>query len=232
MAKSNVSNPRISINKLAEFITVKAGRQREILRDQKYPTDFKGPYYREATEAISTCISSNLADMSGIHKTISILGQSNPDKIGTQRRINANLDALETFESMLDAVDLKGAAPSLGAPFPEKLVVQNVEISVRPEVMLRLEAKANVHIGALKLHFPRTFSLNEDASGYVSAILQRWCADCLPDDGVTSAPLCFVIDVGAKNVWPGVKATAKRMKDVEAYCQNIAALWPTIGPND
>jgi hypothetical protein len=40
--------------------------------------------------------------------------------------------------------------------------------------------------------------------------------------------MCCVIDVGSQTVYPGVKATTARMKDVEAICQNIAALWPTI----
>jgi hypothetical protein len=54
----------------------------------------------------------------------------------------------------------------------------------------------------------------------------------MADEGIVSGPLCNVIDIGAKKVWPGVKATAARLKDIEAYCQNIAALWPTIKPED
>ncbi len=60
MAKDK--GPRISVNKLAEYIGSKGRRQREILRDQKFPEDFKGMYYREASEAVSRCLASDLED--------------------------------------------------------------------------------------------------------------------------------------------------------------------------
>jgi hypothetical protein len=229
MAKAPSKAPRISVNKLCEFMTAKAARQRQILRDQKYPTDFKGIYYKEATQAIAVSVASNLENLTPVESAIKILGQLTPDKIGTQRRIAANLDALESFQLMLDAIDLKGADTRLGDQSPPRLTIHGVEISVRPEVVLTAIGKSNAPlVGALKLHFPRTFSLTEDSAGYVSAILQEWCKHHLADEGAVNGSMCPVIDVGSQTVYPGVKATTARMKDVEAICQNIAALWPTI----
>lgn len=229
MAKAPSKAPRISVNKLCEFMTAKAARQRQILRDQKYPTDFKGVYYKEATEAIAASVASNLESLKPVENAIKVLGQLTPDKIGTQRRIAANMDALESFQLMLDAVDLKGANTRLGDQSPPRLTIYGVEISVRPEVVLTAIGKSNAPlVGALKLHFPRTFSLTEDSAGYVSAILQEWCKHHLADEGAVNGSMCPVIDVGSHTVYPGVKATTARMKDVEAICQNIAALWPTI----
>lgn len=229
MAKAPSKAPRISVNKLCEFMTAKAARQRQILRDQKYPTDFKGVYYKEATEAIAASVASNLENLKPVENAIKVLGQLTPDKIGTQRRIAANMDALESFQLMLDAVDLKGANTRLGDQSPPRLTIYGVEISVRPEVVLTAIGKSNAPlVGALKLHFPRTFSLTEDSAGYVSAILQEWCKHHLADEGAVNGSMCPVIDVGSHTVYPGVKATTARMKDVEAICQNIAALWPTI----
>jgi len=158
MAKSPANQPHISVNKLAEFIDAKAARQRQILRDQKFPTDYKGMYYREAAETIATVIASNLENTSIIEKTIASLEQQNPDKIGTQRRIQSNIDALETFEAMLDDVDLKGAKPSLGVHNPPKLVIQNVEISIRPEIVLTGTGKNKQPlVGALAYRPARPF---------------------------------------------------------------------------
>lgn len=233
MPKQPDNAPRISLNKLAEFTAAKPQRQRQILRDQKYPTDFKGMYYKESSESISSFLASGSMDMAIIYNAISVLEQKSPQKVGTQRRINANIDALENFEAMLDIVDFSGVAVSLGEPFPEKLSIQNVSVSVRPEIILRAPGKNNTQlVGAVKLYFPKTFSLNSDSAGYISATLQEWCRTCLADEGVTAPHLCYVIEVGAQEVWPGVKATAQRMKDLAAYCQNIAALWPTIKAND
>jgi hypothetical protein len=232
MAKTPANNPHISVNKLAEFIDAKAARQRQILRDQKFPSEFKGMYHREAAEAIATCIASNLENTSVIEKTIASLDQQNPDKIGTQRRIQANIDALETFEAMLDDVDLKGATPTLGEHAPPKLIIQNVEISVRPEIILAGSGRGGrALVGAMKLHFPRTFPLG-DSAGYVSALLREYAASYLADDGEAHGPFCPVIDVGSKLMVPGVKSVIGRMNDIRAACRNIVALWPSITPDD
>ncbi len=231
MVKDNT--PRISVNKLAEYIVSKGGRQRQILRDQKFPTDYKGPYYKEASEPIGKVLADNLEDLTPISRAIAVLNQMQPEKIGTQRRINSNIDALESFESMLDKIDFQGATPSLGAHAPEKLKLQNVIISVRPEIILRGKGKANKKlIGGMKLHFPRTFRLNEDAAGYVSAIVQEYFKTHFSDDGEPYGPYCSVLDIGSQSVFAGVKSTAQRMKDVAAECRNIADLWPAIQPDE
>ncbi len=226
---TNNKSPRISVNKLAEFIGSKGARQRQILHDQKYPPDFKAVYYKEASEAVAKALASNLEDLSSISNATAILEQVTSDKIGTQRRITSNLDALETFNLMLDKIDSGGATFSLGEQFPQKLTYYGVDISVRPEVIARtIGKKGSQLVGAVKLHFPRTFCHDEESAGYVSAIVQEWCKVNLYNEGTTHGPLCTVIDVGSQTVYPGVKATTQRMKDVEAECQNIAALWTSI----
>jgi hypothetical protein len=227
MPKDN--GPRISVNKLAEYAESKGKRQRQILRDQKFP-EYKGMYYREAGEAVAKCLASSLDDTAILATTIHLLNQTTSTKTGTIRRINSNIDALEAFEGMLDAIDLKGGAPELGEHKPEKLIIQGVEISVRPEIVLRGAGKSGKKlVGALKVHFPKTYSLNTDAAGYVSALLQRYSEDHLTAVGeFVGADYCFVIDVGSKTVHKPVKSIAARLADIETDCQNIAALWPTI----
>jgi hypothetical protein len=233
MAKDLANKPRISVNKLAEFIDAKAARQRQILRDQKFPSEYKGMYYKEAVEAISTCIASNLENTSIIERTIATLDQQNPDKIGTQRRIQSNIDALETFEAMLDDVDLRGAEPKLGEHTSPKLTIQNVEISVRPEIILTGTGKAKQLLkGALKLHFPRTFPLGDSGASYVSTLLQEYAKAHLINNGEAHGPLCPVLDVGSKKIYAGTKSTLARMRDIQAACRNIAALWPSITAED
>ena len=221
--------PRISVNKLAEYHVVQGARQRGILRDQKF-SDFAGMYYAEAARTVSSCLASNLEDTSRIAQTIDNLEQQTPDKAGAMRRINSNIDALETFEAMLDDIDLKGATAELGAQRPDKLVMHGVNISVRPEIILRGTGKSGkTQVGALKVHFSRTFPLTDVSAGYVAAVLQRYVADKLiGGDEIVGPSYCFVIDIGSRTVHPSVKATAARLKGLESDCQNIAAIWPTI----
>jgi hypothetical protein len=225
------STPHISVNKLAEFNEAKGARQRQILRDQKYPDGFKGLFHREAAEAISLTLASHLEDLSPIERTINLLGQKRPAKVGSQRRIAANIDALESFNLLLDKIEarIKDVDLSLGEQFSSKrLQIHGVDVNVRPELIASRAGRAGPLCGAVKLHFPRTFPLTKETAGLVSAVAQEWCKRHMPDKGAVSGPLCFVIDIGSQEVYDGVSSTVARMKEVEADCQNIAALWPSI----
>ena len=223
------TQPRISVNKLSEYLVAKGARQRSILRNQKFP-NIAGMYYAEAANAVSACLASNLEDTSRIAQQIRVLEQQSPETAGAIRRVNSNIDALESFEALLDDIDLKGATAELGEQKPEKLVMHGVDISVRPEIILRGAGKSGKEqVGALKIHFSRTFPLTEVSGGYVAAVLQRYAEDKLIEgDEIVGPAYCFVIDIGSGTVHSSVKATARRLKDIESDCKNIAAIWPTI----
>ena len=140
MPKINKS-PRISVNKLGEYITSRATRQTKILRDQKFPPEYMTTYYREAEESISQFIATELQDFGIIERKISILEQIPSDNVYNNRRLSGNIEAIECFMNVMDKVDLGGASPTLG-PQTAMLTVSNVNVSVRPEIILtKIEQK-------------------------------------------------------------------------------------------
>lgn len=227
-----VNDPIISVNKLGEYIVSKGARQRALLRQRKFPNpDFKvGMFHREATEAIQMYLAGGGIDPRPIENALNSLDQKTPEKIGTIRRINSNIERLERFEEMLDDIDLKGADAEMGEISAEPMNICGVQISVRPEIILRgFAPKGQKLIGAIKLQLSASAKFDKDAAGYVSAAVQEYCRRFfVSNDEIVHAPYCQVVDVGNGIVHPGVKATAQRMKDIEAECQNIAALWQSI----
>lgn len=227
----SINDPRISVNKLAEYMVSKAARQRKLLRDRKYPDpDFQmGMYHKEASEAVAAYLVGDQLNTQNIDTQIQIIKQQNPGKIGTQRRLNSNIEAMERFLDMLDDFDFGDHVPSLGAHAPQKLTFHNVAVSVRPEIILRGNKKGKKIIGAVKLHFAKGFEMDEEAAGYVSAAVNEFCVRHVADDDETvSSELCQVFDIGSGTIFPGVKSTKRRLQDIEDTCQNIAAIWPTI----
>jgi len=133
-----VNQPELSVNKLAEYIVSKGARQRKLLRDRKYPDpEFQmGMFHREASEAVRRYIADGCVDAVPIENQIAILKQQSPDKIGTIRRVNANIDALERFLDMLDDLGIEGET-ELASHTAEKITIHGVRISVRPEIIVR-----------------------------------------------------------------------------------------------
>ena len=227
-----VSDPVLSVNKLAEYIISRAARQRALLHGRKYPNpEFSvGMFHHEATYAIQRYLADGAIDPSVLENALNTLNQKTPDKIGTIRRINSNIERLERFGVMLDDIDLRGAHAEAGPDVQASMSISGVKISVRPEIILHgTGPKGQSLVGAIKLQLSGSSRFDTEAAGYVSAVVQEFCKRTLVRNGeIVHAPFCQVIDVANGIVYPGVKATTQRMKDVEAECLNIAALWPTI----
>lgn len=226
-----LATPALSVNKLAEFMVKRSARQRQIVYDRKHPDpDFNmGNYHHEVRNAASEYLAGGALDPSIISTAIKDLRQLTPDKVGTARRINSNIDALESFGDMLDEINLDDYDVALGEHAPEKLTFHSVQISVRPEIILRRTVRGKECLGAIKLHFSKTFPHTEESAGYVSAVLQEFLSSCVAKgDEVVHPQSCLVIDTGSGKAYPGVKSTAKRMKDVAAACEHIKALWAVL----
>lgn len=227
----SINQPRISVNKLAEYMVSKAARQRKLLKDRKYPDpDFQmGMYHREASEAVARYLVSDQIGTDPLDNQIAIIKQQSPGAIGTQRRLNSNIEAMERFLGMLDDFDFGDAEPSHGEHAPPKLTFHGVEVSVRPEIILRGTVKGKAVVGGAKLHFTKGFEMTDETAGYVSAAVQEYCRRHLAKDDETVNPAyCQVFDIGGGKVFPGVKSTKARLKDIEDTCQNIADIWPNL----
>jgi hypothetical protein len=198
------------------------------LHDAKYPPDFIRPIYRTATEVISAFIAGGMTDFASLERAIEALGGESPNTVWDQRRINSNIDALETFGNMIDAIDLRGAVPELGPHRAAHLVRNGVSVSVGPEVILRGVQRGRPIVGALKLHFPKQNPLGERASGYVSAALGAHLQET--QEHPVAPALCAVVDVSSGQFFIGPTATSQRMRQVGEACTEIAGRWSSIQP--
>lgn len=221
--------PRISVNKLGEYLSgVGPGRRHRILHDAKFPPDYIRPMYRTAGEVVSTFIAGGMADIGALERAIEALGRETPNTVWDQRRINSNIDALESVGNMIDAIDLRGAVAELAPQRAEHLVRNGVSISVRPELILRGTRRGQPVVGAVKLHFPKQNPLGQDGSGYVSAVLGAHL-QATRDDQVDPA-LCVVLDVSSGQFFGGPASTRQRLRQVDEGCIEIAGRWPSIQP--
>src|ERR1700754_6758 len=146
MAKQR-DEPRISVNKLAQYVTSKAARQNQILRNAKFPPDYITTYYREAGEAIARFLANDMKESSILDNAVGTLSQKVAGNVYETRRLAGNIDAIETFASLLDDIDYGGATATLGAQAAPHLISQGVEISVRPEITLHSKAKTSELVG-------------------------------------------------------------------------------------
>jgi hypothetical protein len=191
------------------------------LREAKYPPDFKVIYYRDATTAITRFLVNREFSLADAADRIARQPAETPTEIAKR---DSNALAVRRFAKLAPVLTFDGLA-SQRAPTQGELVISSVTISVRPEISLSGQYGNEDCAGVVKLHFSKTTSLDETAAGISGAILKRF------SDGASRKVHnrhLVLIDVFAGVAHSAPRAVVSRGHELEAMCNEIAAIWPTI----
>jgi hypothetical protein len=104
-----------------------------------------------------------------------------------------------------------------------------VEISVRPEFIISGQYRQRNICGALKLYFSKDDPLTDHSAPYIAAIVQRFVENHIATvDTQARGEACQVFDVFAGQLFSAPNAITRRFNDMEAACNEIATVWPTV----
>lgn len=213
-------NPKISVNKLAEYMVAAPVRRRAIIREQKRPREFVTARYTDAVEVIATSILPGGKDEDALVEALERLMGS---PASTTWELQKNVNCAEALESFLEAVELPDLSrfnvirPRLSDP--ARIGVAGVDVSIRPEVLLAVDGEV---VGAVKIYVSKTFPLGDDAASYVGVATQRYLVQRHPN---VSHSNTFTIDVFAARVHTAPRAYRRKWHDIEAACEEIARAW-------
>lgn len=208
--------PRISLNKLGEYLAAKPSRRRTIVLDQKRPSNFKATWYRESRALIAGHLRGEKNESVLISEASRILsGADSLSDFGKQQAI-VDAEAIEAYLSI--AGDLELACEAIPQNCSPILEIAGVEVSVRPDALL----KTSKGTGALKLYFGKTYPLDDESGQYASCILQKWVDATF---GSAYHRNCIVLDVMSGEWFEAPRAYKRRLQDVEVACEEIAMRW-------
>jgi hypothetical protein len=126
-------------------------------------------------------------------------------------------------------LDLRGYAMRQTGNKLAKLDMAEVAISVRPELLIRVEGKGQSQSsGAIKLCFAKGSALSNEAANYVGTMLREFTSRFVPPLKTAIPRDCIVIDVFAERVHVAPRATKRRLNELLDACSEIAAMWDSI----
>jgi hypothetical protein len=222
--------PRISANKLGEYlVTTSPTRRRRIISDQKHPSSAIVPRYRLADEPLTAFFAGD-GDHSEIDRAVVRLRS---DRTGTTWAIedrSNTADALDAFLALAPKLPLQGVSYIRREQQSPYLQIKGVDVSVSPQFLLYFQQRGVDCIGALKLHFPKSddSALEQKGGEYVATLLHRWLVEAGPRGRKPMPSHCFSVDVFRKAVVAAPNASTRRMADVAAACEEIAAHWQQL----
>lgn len=221
--------PRISMNKLAEYaVTAGSLRRRSIIADQIVDRPFKRVTYEHGRRALARFFMNPASTPEQLHRVADGLrdraGSTPKDHLAEKRSLIRSARALEAFELIADDVKSKKAVAVPGAKGGAALSWSGVRVSVRPDIGL-LRPGTERRIGAIKFHFSVHGRLTPKALKYAATILRAY----LIDQGETPQPSqCIAVDVMAMEYESAPRSMRTILKELQASCKEIAALWPSI----
>lgn len=220
--------PRISVNKLGEYMTATPLRRRRIIQDQKRPKAFILPRYTEAQDAITRYLVGGKQDDGLLVSEIERLSQAPSATEWEQQRKHLAVEALQCFLEMTNSVEIDRFEVAPGGNDQRRLTIGGLEVSVRPEAILRgVDRHGRPAAGAIKLYFSKTNPLTEDSGVYIATAVQQF-VDTYIEPRHADARHCQVVDVFGGKVYTAPRALVRRRNDLEAACQEIARNWDLV----
>jgi hypothetical protein len=222
-------SPRISVNKLAEYLEATPTRRKQIVHDAKYPAAFITTRYKDARELIKSYIQGNVGEddvLAGIDAFNSTVATSD-----WQEQDNA-LSA-ELLELLLDT-DISPWKELVISPYEGEntlLNIAGVGISINPDLIVKIEDDQSTRIGLMKLHISKTNELSEESQKVVAALLYEFAVQIVIDktDGEEADPGCCIsFDLFKQCSETCPSAFKMRMRKIEAACEEIALWWDKL----
>lgn len=220
--------PRISVNKLGEYMTATPLRRRRIILDQQQPKTFIVPRYTEAQDAITRYLVRGKQDAGRLASEIERLTLAPSATEWEAQRKRLCVAALERFLDVASEIDLRGQTATAGGNDQPRLQVGGIDVSVRPEVILHGTTRSGEPVcGAIKLYFSKTIPLSPEGGEYVATVVHQF-VDTLVDPGQADPRLCRVVDVFGGRVFTAPRAIALRRRGVWAACEEIVRAWNPV----
>lgn len=221
-------HPRISVNKLGEYLISPPLRRHEILERQKYPLSCVASYYEPARRLITDFILGGLTRRSLLAVTQAWTSGEQDSSEFARRRAAGCTEAVLRCLTLLPALDFRGLRAVAPAEH-DHLRFEGVDVSVLPDVLLRgVDGRGRTTFGAIKLHFPKTHALNTTSAEYVATLLHVYLRQTIRDLGRVEPSACWVVDVFSGGMVTAPRAYRRRLRDIGAACEEIRLAWPEV----
>ena len=218
-------SPRVSVNKLGQYLTATPSLRKRIIQGQKHPVDPQYLRYPAAAQAIIEFLCEGRDEVILRYHQRRLLN-ARPESDYDAHRLALCAEALQRCLASSEGLIARAVASPVEADLPP-LALGGVDVSVRPEVLLRsVDSQGMMRSGLLKLYFSKHTPLDERSGQYIATVLQRYAEERLEQRGPVDPRLVGVFDVFAGRLFQAPRAQQRRMNDVVLACEEIAARWP------
>lgn len=233
-----VTDPQISANQLALYLTAGPSARKRIIRDARYQSTAVVARYRLAREAIIKCLCDPLQSLSTVasqkielEKKLAKPGNSSWTKDDLESSIaSLNRYAATVNQTQLPKLNCKGL-PGSTPP----LVIAGLRVKVTPDVTVQQNQPAgeSPKVGAVVAMIAKGVSstaARKDQARTAATLIWMFAQKHLTHAGVPERKLCFSYDVFDGALIPAPANYLNRIANIQAACDEILSGWAKATP--
>lgn len=222
-----MSRPKISLNKLAEYLDAHSSRRKKIVQDAKDPKGFIITRYSDARTGIIDYINSG-CDVQKMEDAIAALRAKEPESEFQEQDIALSIELLEAFLDA-DLPDLGDIQLTKYEGANPKMEIGGVRISVNPDIIITGNHRGKDICGAIKLHISKTNQHTDESAKNVATVLKKFIEDYEAPEGVeVPHKFCIAIDTFRQSYEIAPKSFRRRLARIEDACQEITLWWDKV----
>lgn len=219
-----VNMPKMSVNKLGEYMTANSVRRRSIVEDHKKEATFIFGRYSDARSVITDYLVGDISQEDA-KKSQDALRKFTAESEFVQSDKRLSAEAIDYFFEILDEIDVTGNLITKGADFENHSVqISGLTVTAKPDLLLRNGETGAVE-GCIKFHFSKTVPLNSESGAYVATVMKKYLESEVDEGVKLNSKKCYVVDLPTGSVFEAPTAYKKRMREIEASCEEIILKW-------
>lgn len=232
-------DPRISANQLAQYVVSEPSKQESIVRNAKRMSKIKVANYQPARIAVSKSFDGN-----GLNADIL---SAEAERMETEIFFEPFEDAcnklsaasLRKLAPLVSGIDCQGVKIPRPARAFDHLLMEDVRVSVQPEVVFSMVHRGATRFGGVMVNFSKgeASSLSRKsgkytAGDYAAFLVFQMLALHFGQQGGPRYANCFAVDVYRDEIYSAPQSHVTMLKNVQAACRMIALQWNTMIDDD
>ncbi len=223
-----MSKPRLSLNQFTKFSIASEARKLSIIKDQLKPSKFMTQRYVSAKSSIRKFLIEG-SDLNQIYEGIEkqIKRETKTDWQKNDRQVS--IEALQKIVKIKVVRALKGIKFEVIKPEIKLIAINDVDITVSPELIIKMFVNGKIIYGGAKLHIAKTKPFTLKQCSYASTLLCEYIKTNIAKPGeIVDPKLCLFIDVFSERIVPASEEYVEELNEIRDLCLEVKKIWNKV----
>ncbi len=232
-------DPRISANQLAQFVVSDPSKQETIVRNAKRMSKIRVANYQPARTAVSKCHDGDGLNAERLTvEAARMEGTTFPDQF-EDACSKLSAAALRRLAALAQKINCQGVQIQRPAGAFDHLLIENVRVSVQPEIVFSMAHRGVTKYGGVIVNFSKgeSASLSRESGKYkvghyAAFLVFQMLALHFGKDGGPRYSNCVAVDVYRDGIYSAPASHVTMLKNVQAACRMISLQWNALRGDD